>query len=134
MLNGQLVVLCCYIFNNIINDFEDIDILVDEDDVDKLKHIFLEFGIIRNPNQNVKYKTKCFLEFNVAGVEFDVMAGFTIVNNGVDYYFPLKQEDIVSYKELNGAKIPLHSVKEWGKYYQLMECFQKVEMIKNSLE
>ncbi|KEH97128.1 nucleotidyltransferase domain-containing protein [Clostridium massiliodielmoense] len=113
----------------ISSEFNDIDIMVAESDVEVLKNILLSLGELQARNTNAQYKTKQFLEFKVQDVDIDVMAGFVIVNNGRNFYFPLDKDDIMDYTEINGVKIPLQSVKEWRNYYELMGRTEKVKMI-----
>lgn len=113
----------------ISSEFHDIDIMVAERDVQALKNILLPLGELQSKNPNIQYKTKQFLEFKVEGVDIDVMAGFVIVNKGRSFYFPLDKDNIMDYTEINGVKIPLQSVKEWRKYYELMGRTEKVKMI-----
>ena len=120
-------------FKGITNEFHDIDIMVAEEDVEALKEIILTFGQLLPPNPKVEYKTKHFLEFNVEGVEIDVMAGFTIVNKENEYYFPLRASSVNDFTEVNGVPIPLQSIAEWRKYYELMGRAEKVKMIDRSL-
>lgn len=120
-------------FKGITNEFHDIDIMVAEEDVKVLKEIMLTFGQLLPPNPKVEYKTKHFLEFNVEGVEIDVMAGFTIVNRENEYYFPLRAGSVNDFTEVNGVSIPLQSIAEWRKYYELMGRTEKVKMIDQSL-
>ncbi|MCR1971917.1 hypothetical protein [Clostridium cochlearium] len=113
----------------ISSEFNDIDIMVAESDVQALKNILLTLGELQPKNPNIQYKTKQFLEFKVEDVDIDVMAGFIIVNKGRDFYFPLDKDDIADYAEINGVKIPLQSVEEWRNYYELMGRTEKVKMI-----
>lgn len=116
-------------FKGIASEFHDIDIMVAEEDVETVKNILLSLGDIIPPKPNDKYKTKSFLEFHVDGVDVDAMAGFVIVNQDKDYYFPLKKEDIKDFTEVHRIKIPLQSVEEWRNYYELMGRDEKVKMI-----
>lgn len=116
-------------FKGITSEFHDIDIMVSEDDVETVKEILLSLGDIIQSKPNSKYKTKCFLEFHVDGVEIDAMAGFGIINQDKEYYFPLKKEDIKDFTEVQGIKIPLQSIEEWRIYYELMGRDEKVKMI-----
>ncbi len=116
-------------FKGIASEFHDIDIMIAEEDVETVKDVLLSLGDIQQPNLNAKYKTKCFLEFHVDGVDIDAMAGFVIVNQDMEYYFPLKKENIKDFTEVHGIKIPLQSVEEWRKYYELMGRNDKVKMI-----
>lgn len=120
-------------FKGITNKFNDIDLMVAEKDIEKTKTIFLSLGKEYPKNPNLQYKSKCFLEFNVDGIDFDIISGFVIVNNNCDHYFPLEKNSIAEYFCLENTSIPLQSVNDWLTYYTLMNRKEKVEMIKNYL-
>lgn len=120
-------------FKEITNKFNDIDLMVAEKDIEKTKTIFLSLGKEYPKNPNLQYKSKCFLEFNVDGIDFDIISGFVIVNNNCDHYFPLEKNSIAEYFCLENTSIPLQSVNDWLTYYTLMNRKEKVEMIKNYL-
>ena len=116
-------------FKGITNHFKDIDIMVIEEDVHKLKELLLTFGILTSANPNDKYKTKYFLEFIIDGVEIDVMAGFSIVNDGKEYDCSLKKNQIHENYVIEGVNIPMQSPNLWRKYYCLMDRKDKVDLI-----
>jgi len=116
-------------FKGIVSEFNDIDIMVAEEDAEVLKDILLSLGNMQTSSPNFKCRSKCFWKFNVDGVDIDVMSGFSIIDNDKEYYFPLKAEDIKDYTEVDGVKIPLQSVEEWRIYYKLMGRDAKVKMI-----
>ena len=120
-------------FKGITNKFNDIDLMVAEKDIEKTKTIFLSLGKEYPKNPNLQYKSKCFLEFNVDGIDFDIISGFVIVNNNCDHYFPLEKNSIAEYFCLENTSIPLQSVNDWLTYYTLMNRKEKGEMIKNYL-
>lgn len=116
-------------FKGIVPDFNDIDIMVVEDEIDEVKEIFLSYGILQAPNPNVTYRTRHFLEFLVEDIEIDVMAGFVIMSNNTEHNFPLKAENIKEFAQVKGVTIPLQSVEEWRRYYQLMGRDERVKLI-----
>lgn len=113
----------------IVHEFADIDIMIAEDDADRAREILLTFGRQLPAKPNTLYQTKYFGEFEVDGVDFDIMAGFSIVHDGAALYFPLEKEQMRDYADINGVKIPLHSVEKWRYFYELMGRTHKVEMI-----
>jgi len=112
-----------------VDEFHDIDIMVAEEDVEKAQKALLSLGNQIPANLKTQYKTKCFLEFSIDGVDVDMIAGFTIVHDDTDFYFPLKKDNINDYTEINGARIPLQSTEEWRIYYELMGRIDKVEIM-----
>lgn len=121
-------------FKGIIDHFQDIDIMVIEEDVHKLKELLLKIGILTPANPNDKYKTKYFLEFIVNEVEIDVMAGFSIVNNDKEYDCSLESNQINENYVIDGVSIPMQSPGLWLKYYSLMERKDKVDLINQYYE
>lgn len=109
--------------------FHDIDLMVGERDIEKVKSLLVSIGKLSPENPNVQYKTRHFLEFNIDGVDVDVMAGFVIVKDGKDYDCSLSAEQVTEHILLNGEMIPLQSLSDWRKYYALMGRTAKVEMI-----
>lgn len=120
--------LLLYLKNKTSN-FNDIDIMICEDDVDKLRESMLQIGKLETPNLNKQYKTRHFLEFTVDGVDVDVMAGFVIVKDGIEFDCSFTREQIAEYIQINNESIPLQSLADWRRYYELMGRFAKVEMI-----
>jgi len=116
-------------FKGIVTEFHDIDIMVTEEEIDLVKEVLSTFGSLQDPNPNITYKTKHFMEFLVDGVEIDVMAGFVIINKGEEHHFALMKENIKEFTQISGITIPLQSLDEWHTYYQLMGRDEKVNLI-----
>lgn len=113
----------------ITDHFNDIDILVKEEDFLSTKEILLAMGEVKPENPNTQYKTRHFLEFTVEEVEVDLIAGFVILKDGLEYDCSLEEDQIVEHLLVNQVKIPLQSVSLWRKYYAWMQRYKKVAMI-----
>lgn len=109
--------------------FHDLDLMVGEADVEKARALLLPMGDIMPENPDPRYKTRHFLEFQIDGVDVDILAGFVIVSGGRDYDCSLFPEQIAEHVLVNGERIPLQSLSDWRRYYQLMGRTSKVEMI-----
>lgn len=116
-------------FKGITADFHDIDLMIANGDVECVKKILCEMGEMQPANPNPQYKTKAFMEFTINSIDVDVMAGFSILNDGKLYDCSLQKEQIVEKVLLDGIEIPLQSPLLWRKYYQLMGRSAKVAMI-----
>lgn len=117
-------------FKGIVDEFHDIDIMVMTEDVELVKRIMNSLhGELQPPNPNSKYNTEVFLEYTVADVEVDIMAGFRINKDGKVYDCSLQPDQIVEKIDLDGIEIPLQSIQLWHKYYELMGRINKVERI-----
>ena len=76
---------------------------------------------------------KRFMEFVINSVDVDVMAGFSILNDGKIYDCSLDKDQIVEWFTLGNTKIPLQSPLLWCEYYKLMGRKEKVDMIERVL-
>ncbi|KPU42693.1 hypothetical protein OXPF_37470 [Oxobacter pfennigii] len=118
----------------ITHDFHDIDIMISENDVEKVKALLSDYETLQQRIPNAQYKSKAFLEYMIEGIEFDIIAGFTIVAEDVEHYFPLKKENIKEITFIDNMPIPLQSVEEWKTYYSLMGKIEKAQMIELHLK
>lgn len=118
-------------FKGIVNEFHDIDIMFDEKDAKKIKHIFDHFGkhIVSPPNE--MFKTKYFYEYIVDDIEIDCIGGFIVVKDGIDYDCSLKVEEITNHILLDDVDIPLYSLDKWKYFYFLINRSSKVKMIED---
>ncbi len=121
-------------FHGITDAFQDIDLMVKTEDGETAKTVLLKMGVPVPSKAKAQYQTKMFLEFTVDGVEIDMMAGFSIVKDGRVYDCSLKAEEIEETIQLKNERIPLHSVAQWRKNYELMEKPDKVRMIDAAAE
>lgn len=117
-------------FKGITETFQDIDLMVANDDVERVRIILSEMGEIQPPNPNPKYRTKTFMEFIINSIDVDVMAGFSIISDGKIFDCSLQEEQIVEKMPLGTELIPLQSPLLWREYYRLMGRTEKVKMIK----
>lgn len=120
-------------FKGITSTFNDIDLMISNDDAESVRKILSEMGELQPPNPNPKYKTKVFMEFVINSVDVDVMAGFSILNDGKIYDCSLDKDQIVECFTLGNTKIPLQSPLLWCEYYKLMGRKEKVDMIERVL-
>lgn len=120
-------------FKGIVDDFQDIDIMISEEDVLVVTNLLANYGTLQQNNPNSKYKTRVFLEYVIDNVEIDIMAGFIIVANNSEYYFPLTKKSISEIIVINDTPIPLQSIEEWKTFYSLMGRMEKVKLIERKL-
>ena len=117
-------------FKGKTDHFHDIDILVLEDDVPRLKEVLPELGTMVPSPPNGQYKTRHFLEFTIDEVDVDIMAGFTIVCDGMDHDRSFLPEQIAETVCLNGQTIPLQDPALWRQYYQWMGRPEKAALLR----
>lgn len=112
-----------------VREFNDIDIMVDEKDVGRCKDILLNMGTMGAASPDPRYKTRTFMEFTVDDVEIDVIAGFVIVENGIEHDCSLRSDQITEYAAIGKERVPLQGLPLWRQYYEWMGRRSKVELI-----
>jgi hypothetical protein len=122
---------CMLYLRGIVDTFDDIDIMVKMDDINRVKELFKDYPL-EEKYPNEQYKTEVFLEYKIENIDIDIMAGFNIVNNGKEHYFPLG-DNVGDCFELDGASLYLETVETWLKYYKLMNREDKVKIIEEYL-
>lgn len=120
-------------YRNIVTEFNDLDLLVSEEDALKVKEILMKMGTLKKSTSG-NCATKYFYEFIIDEVEVDVMAGFKIIKDDIIYDCSLKVEDIEDVVLVNGEEVPLDLLENWLYYYRLMDRSQKVSLIENYLK
>jgi hypothetical protein len=126
----------CFLYlKGIAPTFHDLDLMVAFRDVEKAEAILARRGQ-RQPDHydRAKFGTKVFAEYVVEGVDIDLMADFSIIKDGKEYFFPLEEKSIVERYSLEGERIPLESLAIWRQRYCLMGREEKVRMIDASLK
>lgn len=118
----------------ISDHFNDLDIVFEVKDLDKLKLAFIELDAKSYPlSNNDSFKSEVFLQYQLDGVDIDVIGGFRIINDDIIYDCPFNGI-IDEYVCINEVKIPLDSLTAWEKYYHLMKREAKANMIHEYLK
>ena len=104
----------------LVDSFHDIDLMVDEQQVEKAHLLLADMGHELPFKDNPAFQTRHFHEFIINDTEVDLIAGFVIVNGGQAYECPLLPADITESVVVNTTPIPLHSLSVWQRYYELM--------------
>lgn len=123
---------CMLYLRGYVPHFKDIDLFISMGDVHKVKRILSKYTF-HERQANEQYQTKVFLEYEIDGIDIDIMAGFAIVHNGNVYDFPLTIHEPYDELLLDDQVIYLSKVETWLKYYQLMKREDKVKLIENHI-
>lgn len=110
------------VLNNygLIDNPNDIDILVDIKDIEKIDKILQTLGIKKSREKTDTYSTKYFYEYVIDGVDIDVMGGFIIKHVNGQYEYCFDNESITVIKNIDEIDIPLTSLEDWYIIYQLI--------------
>ena len=113
-----------------VSTFDDLDILIDERDYERVETVMNRLGkrVIVPPNP--LYETRHFLNYRIGDVKCDIMAGLSIIHQGKPHYFPYDENkyDLVKYQ---GRLYRLGTSDDWCEYYRLMNRNDKGKLIKN---
>lgn len=125
----------------------DIDILVDIKDIENVDSILKEMGEKKPLNPIKTYSTKYFYEYEVQGVDIDVMAGFIINHEGGSYEYTFHKDSLVFAKvnglvndpsvefNLDNITLPYTTLEDWYVLYQLIPGREnKVQLIEDYLK
>ena len=115
----------------IVDKASDIDLIVHIDDVKQVQELMDKMGVVQKSSDTTLYFSEVFLEYNVEGVDVDIMSNFTI-KTGEDFYvYPFCVEEIQRRGE---AQLPYLSLREWEKAYRLMGRIWKADLVLDYLE
>ena len=120
-------------FHEMVNRFEDIDLMVSVTDYQRARHILDQFGNPKFITQSFRFKTKNFAKYVISGVVFDLMAGLKIKKLKVWHQIDF-DDDLVDKKiKVGNTMIALAKLEAWLHYYDLMERYSKVKLIEDYL-
>ena len=112
-----------------VNEWNDIDIMIAEDESMKAKDILLSMGTLHSSENSDTFQSKYFMEFVIDQVDIDVIGGFRIINDDGTHYFPLSKEMINQVITIDSTSIQLQSLEDWKVYYNLMGRYHKAKLI-----
>ncbi|GFZ34431.1 hypothetical protein CSC2_49570 [Clostridium zeae] len=121
-------------FHGIVNSPNDIDIVIDEKDIIKVKGIFDKIGTEQAKEKKYPYLTEYFYTYIVRDTSIDIMCNFGVAHQYGDYRLKIDEVAIVEYRNINNGILPLSSLEDWYVLYQLMPGREnKVDMIEKYL-
>ncbi|MEG2018170.1 MAG: nucleotidyltransferase [Clostridium sp.] len=119
----------------LIEQPNDIDIFVDERDIEEADELLNSLGEKKKWEMNPTYATKCFYEYEIKGVDVDVMAGFAVNFSGGLFQFQFDENSISEFRSIDGVEIPFTALEDWYVLYQLIPDRQvKVQIIEEYLK
>ena len=118
----------------IVTDFHDIDIMVCEEDIEVAEEILLRHGTLLPAKEDDCFGSAHFLQFDVDGVEIDLIAGFVINSaDGKQHVCPLEVEEVDACVDVADVAVSLHALSVWYKYYTWMGRTERVKQIEDYL-
>ena len=111
-----------------VDTFNDIDLLIDENDAFRAKERMMELGEMEPPRPN-QYKAAHFYIFDVDGVEVDIMGSYIVNKDGEDFVIELPKDAQIEWITIEDQRIPLDSIPMWRRHYDVMGRQWKVDLI-----
>lgn len=104
----------------LIDKPNDIDLLVDLKDIEKVDAILKSIGKKKKCKETDTYTTQYFYEYIINDIDVDVMSGLRINHNEGMFKYIFDQSSISDTKKINGVNIPFTSLEDWYIIYQLI--------------
>ncbi|MEA4912655.1 MAG: hypothetical protein VB092_08620 [Oscillospiraceae bacterium] len=118
----------------LVEDFHDIDLLVDEQDIASARAALDRVGILTNEQRSAPFTTEYFYEYTVRDTEVDVMARFGVAVDGRRFDFAFDARHIACFEDIGGARVPFGRLEDWYILYQLIPGREiKVRLIEDAL-
>ena len=112
-------------FKGVVDDFHDLDILVEESAISKVKSVMNKLGAELQESPDIKEcKSNVFLEYEIDGMDLDIISGFRILTFGTQYLYELETKDI-EYISVDDLVIPLIPMEAQFLLYAMMEGWQR---------
>ena len=113
------------VFHGIAHQYNDIDLMVAEKDIEKADEILSSLGNkkVRQPTET--YATDYFYEYVIDGVEIDVMCNFKICREGITYLYDFDCDYELEFIRVRDVNMPLTRIEDWYLLYLLMPNREK---------
>jgi hypothetical protein len=129
-LGGSLLLY----FKGITDFYNDIDIIIDEEDIKKVNTLLKALGYKNEINNKSEFYTDYYCNFTIDDVDVDVMSNFKILAKKHLYLFEFDKDYEIEYKLVNNILVPLTKVEDWLELYILMNREEKVIMINDKFK
>lgn len=117
----------------IVDDFHDLDLIVDIKDIDKIKKIMKRNGAkLIATGGNGYCESAVYLHYQLGRTDIDVISGFQIVTFGTNYIYNFNSKEL-DYVKIDEIKVPLISIEALYILYYMMEGWQKKRRYKRIL-
>lgn len=108
----------------IVDEFHDLDLLVDIKSIPKIEEIMEKLGaILKETGGNGYCESDMYMHFQFGRIDVDVISGFRLVTFGTHFEYYFNPEEL-QYMNLEGRNIPLVSMEALYLLYSMMEGWQ----------
>ncbi len=117
----------------IVDEFHDLDIIVNSKDISTVKEIMEQNGaILVETGGNGFCESETYLHYQFGRVDIDIIAGFQLITFGTNFIYHFCKEEL-EYVNVETRKIPLISMEAMYLLYSMMEGWQPKRRYKRIL-
>lgn len=119
----------------IVDEFHDIDFIVDINSIQKIKTIMYDLGAeLKETGGNGFCESDVYLHYQFGRVDVDIISGFRLITFGTSYYYAYDEKEIDNLNiGMIDDDIPLISLEAMYILYYMMEGWQKKRQFKRKL-
>ena len=117
----------------IVDEFHDLDLIVDINDIDKIQKIMEKLGaILVDTGGNGYCESDKYMHFQLGRIDIDIISGFRVITSGTKFVYNFNINEL-EYIEIEHVKIPLVSMEAMYILYSMMEGWQPKRRYKRIL-
>ena len=111
----------------LVDSYNDIDLIVAAEHETAARLALEGLGAQAQPPAppSAAYETGSFVEYQLDGVDFDLLCDFTIRRKDAVYRYPFGRERVAEWVDVQGERAPLCPLEDWYVLYLLMPGRQK---------
>lgn len=108
----------------VVDDFHDLDLIVEKDDIHKVKEVMERLGgILKATGGNGYCESNYYMHFQLKRVDVDIISGFRIITFGTKFLYNYSESEI-EFIKVEENEIPLIPVEALYLLYAMMEGWQ----------
>lgn len=117
----------------IVDDFHDLDLLVEYADIEKIKKVMNELGaILVGTGGNGFCESEVYLHYQLGRVDVDFIAGFRVITFGTQFLYRFNENEL-DFITIEDKNIPMISMEALYLLYSMMEGWQPKRRYKRVL-
>lgn len=134
--NGIRYGLACSMnlfLNGIVDEFHDLDFIIELSDTEKVKEVMEKIGaILKETGGNGYCESDVYMHFQLERVDIDIISGFRLLTFGTNFQYKFNENELVTCY-IKNFTIPLIPLETLYVLYYMMEGWQPRRRYKRKL-
>ena len=134
--NGIRYGLACsmnWFLNGIVDEFHDLDFIIELSDTEKVKEVMEKIGaILKETGGNGYCESDVYMHFQLERVDIDIISGFRLLTFGTNFQYKFNENELVTCY-IKNFTIPLIPLEALYVLYYMMEGWQPRRRYKRKL-